>query len=298
MTSHGDDNPTTQRTRLSPGPRHMDHHTACLVVIHGEGLGKRVDLDQARVVIGRSPEADLHIPHGSVSREHCEVRVVDGRFEVIDLQATNRTQLNETPIERAELADGDHLTIGETILKFISRQSVEASYHEEVYQLATHDALTGLYNRRQFIEMMEREVARALRHGRSLSLCMIDVDLFKPINDEHGHIAGDGVLRQLAGVLARHVRGDDVAGRIGGEEFAVMLPEAPGEPAHAFAERLRAAVAAEVFHPGGTPCQITVSIGIASLGAECSDRSALMGAADRALYRAKSKGRNRVESSA
>jgi diguanylate cyclase (GGDEF)-like protein len=171
---------------------------------------------------------------------------------------------------------------------------VEASYHEEIYQLATHDALTELCNRRHFSELADKEIARAIRHQRPLSLCILDVDLFKPINDRHGHIRGDEVLRQVAAVLRRHARSEDVAARIGGEEFALLLPECAATDAALLADRLREAIATTTFAPGGEAQQITVSIGIAALSPARDTRPALMAAADAALYRAKSEGRNRV----
>ena len=294
MSRDPHDPPTTQRTILSDGPRPASPRSACVVVIHGEGLGRRADIDTARVRVGRSQEADLHIPHNSVSRLHCELWRDGDTYWVRDLGATNTTRLNDTPVAQSALVDGDHITLGESILKFISHSSVEARYHEEIYQLATHDALTEIYNRRHFIEMADKEIARAVRHRRPLALCIIDVDLFKPVNDRYGHISGDEVLRQIALLLRGHARSDDLAARIGGEEFALMLPECDAEAARAFAERLREAVAAAPFAPGGEPQRITVSIGIAELAADRDTRPALMAAADTALYRAKSEGRNRV----
>jgi diguanylate cyclase (GGDEF)-like protein len=294
MPSTPDDRDTTQRTELSPGPRRSGPQTACVVVIHGEGLGKRVDVGERPIIVGRSHECDLQIAHPSISRQHCSIWRDAGGYRVRDLGSTNRTRVNESRIEEAALADGDHVTVGETILKFISHASVEARYHEEVYQLATHDALTELYNRRHFLELLEKEIARAQRHERPLALAILDVDLFKRVNDEYGHIAGDGVLKQIAEVLRQHVRGEDVAARIGGEEFAVLLPEAEPGAAIAFCERLRESIAATPFAPGGTPRTITISIGLADLAASRTDRSAIMRAADAALYEAKEQGRNRV----
>lgn len=285
---------TTQLTLLSAGPRRSGPRSACVVVIHGEGLGKRADIEDKPVVVGRSQEADLHIPHKSVSRQHCQIWRDGEAYRIRDLGATNRTRVNEQPVTETLLADGDHVTLGESILKFISHSSVEARYHEEVYQLATHDALTELCNRRHFIELVEKEIARAQRHGRPLVMCIIDVDLFKPVNDQYGHAAGDGVLRQMAAVVRRFVRGEDIAARIGGEEFAVLLPESDLDAALAFADRLRLAVADETFVLGGEPRRITISIGVAGLGPGREDRSQLMQAADGQLYRAKEEGRNRV----
>ena len=286
---------TTQRTILTPGPLRPAPRTACVVVIHGEGLGRRADIGDAPVLVGRSHEADLVIAHKSVSRAHCRIWRDDGTYRIRDLGATNTTRVNESRLEGdATLADGDQVTVGESILKFISQDSVEASYHEEIYQLATHDALTELYNRRHFIEMADKEIARAIRHQRPLSLCIVDVDLFKPVNDRYGHISGDEVLRQIAALLRRHARNDDLAARIGGEEFALLLPECGSEDAAVLADRVREAVAEAAFAPGGEPRQMTVSIGVASLAATRETRQALMAAADAALYRAKHEGRNRV----
>ena len=293
-TDRDDERDTTQRTELSSGPRRAGLHSACVVVIHGEGLGKRVDVDEKPIIVGRSQECDLHIPHPSVSRQHCSIWRDAESYRVRDLGSTNRTRVNDERIDGAVLADGDHITIGETILKFISHASVEARYHEEVYQLATHDALTDLCNRRHFLELLDKEIARAERHGRPLALAIVDVDHFKRVNDEHGHIAGDGVLKQIAEVLRAHVRGEDIAARIGGEEFAVLLPEESPDAARAFAERLREAIAAAAFAPGGEPRRMTVSIGLAGLSTARATRTALMRAADEALYAAKEGGRNLV----
>lgn len=289
---------TTQRTMLSAGPTRPAPRTACLVVIHGEGLGRRVDVEDAPVLIGRSHDADLSISHKSVSREHCRVWREGDIYRIRDLGATNPVEVNDQRIDACNLADGDHVTIGESILKFISQTSVEARYHEEIYQLATHDALSDLFNRRHFCELADKEIARSVRHGRLLALCIIDVDLFKPVNDHYGHIEGDEVLRRLAAVVRTHVRDGDIAGRIGGEEFAVLLCESDTGAAEAFAERLRLAVAATRFSPGGDPMQVTVSIGIATVSAERTTRASLMAAADAALYRAKAEGRNRTRVSA
>ncbi len=286
---------TTQRTLFSEGPMHPAPRSACVVVIHGEGLGKRTDIRDQPILVGRMQDADLLIEHKSVSREHCRIRREGLRYLLTDLGATNPTRLNDARIDGdAELHDGDRITVGETILKFIAQNSVEARYHEEIYQLAIHDPLTELFNRRHFCALADKEITRAVRHGRPLALCIVDVDLFKPINDCYGHIAGDEVLREIGAAVRRHARGDDVAARIGGEEFALLFPECSLEDAAQTAERLRAAIEATHFVPGGQPHRITISIGIAGLAPDRQARGPLMAAADAALYRAKATGRNRV----
>ena len=295
MTSDIRSDDTTHSTLFSEGPSQPSQGSACVVVIHGEGLSKRIDIHDRPILVGRSQDADLVIEHKSVSRQHCTLWNQDGQFHIRDLGATNPTRLNDMCIDQeALLRDGDRITIGESLLKFIAQDSIEARYHEEIYQLAIHDPLTNLHNRRHFCETADKEIARAVRHGRMLALCIIDVDLFKPINDIHGHITGDEVLREIGAIVRRHARGDDVAARIGGEEFALLLPECSSEDAVQIAERLRSAVAATDFMLQGQPHRITISIGIAGLSPDRASRGPLMAAADAALYQAKREGRNRV----
>ena len=285
---------TTQRTRISLGPDAPALHTACVVVIHGEGLGKRADVSGARVVIGRSHEADLTIPHPSVSRLHCVLWLDQDRYRIKDLGSTNRTRVNDRVIEDADLADGDHITIGESILKFISHASVEARYHEEVHQLASHDSLTDFSNRRHFFELLEKEVARADRKARALSLAILDIDHFKRINDQHGHLGGDVVLRRIAELMRAGLGNEELVGRIGGEEFAILFPDLSDDEVQRRCEALRMAVAETRISLGEMQVHMTISIGIARLGPANPDRPALMRAADAALYRAKDQGRNRI----
>ena len=268
---------------------------ACVVVIAGERLGRRVDIDRRKIVVGRSEDADLCIPHSSVSRRHCEFWKDGDTYRVRDLHATNPTRVNDIAVEESVLEDGDHIAIGECLLKFISPTSVEARYHAEMQQQATTDAHTELPNRRHFVETVDKEITRSLRLGLPLAMCIVDIDHFKKINDQFGHIAGDDALRQMALILRGFVRSGDIAARIGGEEFAVVLPETTAEDAAAtFAETLREAIAQATFTLHGEVRKITVSVGIAGMCPGRETRSTLMHAADAALYRAKDEGRNCV----
>jgi two-component system cell cycle response regulator len=170
--------------------------------------------------------------------------------------------------------------------------------YEDTRRMATTDALTGLLNRRAFIEAVERERARSDRHAFPMSVLLLDVDHFKRINDVHGHGCGDAVLQGVARVLEGVARRSDFVGRWGGEEFVVALPQTGEAGARVAAERLRRALAAAMHSgppPDCRPLQVTGSIGIASSEAPWSI-DALVGAADEAMYAAKSRGRNRVES--
>lgn len=160
---------------------------------------------------------------------------------------------------------------------------------------ARTDFLTGLVARRRFVELADREIASAKRYGRRLSLLMIDIDHFKRVNDSRGHSVGDVVLQGVARVLSSALREVDVVGRVGGEEIAVLLPEADRAGAAFTAERLRRAVADASFAPAeGPPLRVTVSIGVAELAGRPANLDMLLSEADAALYEAKSRGRNRV----
>ncbi|MCQ4167539.1 GGDEF domain-containing protein [Tahibacter harae] len=287
-------NTTQRRTLRPPGGRSARQGSACVVVIHGENLGLRLELDDKPVVIGRSPDVELQINHRSISRLHCRIWREASGYRIRDLDSTNKTFLNEQPILEAELRDGDHIGVGDSVLKFMEQGSIEARYHEELYQLATSDPLTGLYNRRQFQELMEKEILRATRHLRTLCLALVDIDHFKPINDRYGHPAGDVVIRGIAQLLRHNARADQLIARIGGEEFALVFAEQSLADAVASAERLRRVIELNSFELGGKPATVTVSLGVAQWRRGMSGLSDLMRAADQQLYRAKQGGRNRV----
>jgi diguanylate cyclase (GGDEF)-like protein len=170
-----------------------------------------------------------------------------------------------------------------------------ARLYERTKQLSITDGLTKLYNHRFFQDALKRESARSVRHKTALSLALLDIDHFKRFNDTYGHQQGDVVLQEIARVLRGQVRSLDVVARYGGEEFAIIMPDAAAEVAGGIAERLRAAVAAhEVPGPAG-PLGVTISLGVATVPhPEITSPAGLIAAADRALYRAKELGRNRV----
>jgi diguanylate cyclase (GGDEF)-like protein len=169
--------------------------------------------------------------------------------------------------------------------------------HETVQQQAVTDELTGLFNVRQFHSRLDNEIDRAERFGTPLSLVMLDIDKFKAVNDTYGHQQGDRVLVEVARVLRRLSRDVDLPARYGGEEMAVILPQTDLGGAELGAERMRAAIEAMQIPrlDGGGMLPITASFGVASFPAQAADKTALIAAADAALYRAKRGGRNRVE---
>ncbi|HXZ16583.1 MAG TPA: GGDEF domain-containing protein [Roseiarcus sp.] len=172
------------------------------------------------------------------------------------------------------------------------RQKAEQTA-DSLREKATHDALTGLFNRGQFLALGEAEWARARRYRRPISMLMLDIDLFKSINDTHGHDIGDRVIEQIAAIFLDRVRGTDIAGRLGGEEFGILLPETPPDAAVILAERLRLAVHDVRVAAQGKLVRVSVSIGVAGPDG-LENFAALVKATDTALYEAKRSGRDRV----
>jgi diguanylate cyclase (GGDEF)-like protein len=170
-----------------------------------------------------------------------------------------------------------------------------ALLHSEVQQLAITDALTGLYNRRGFFDLGQREIDRFQRFGRPLTAIMLDIDHFKEVNDTHGHSVGDQVLATLARRFRTNIRHVDILCRYGGEEFAILLPETDLFTASEIAERIRRSIADEPFQTDHGQMRVTISLGVTRALPETADLQALLERADGALYRAKSGGRNRVE---
>jgi diguanylate cyclase (GGDEF)-like protein len=269
---------------------------ACLVQVYGPDLGKRSSIGREAFNIGRSPRSDLCIDQASISRHHARITWDGERHHVADLGSTNGTHINDVPVSVAPLADGDFLRVGRAIMKYMSGDDIEASFHEAIYRMMTVDALTDTYNRRYFDDALEREIVRAGRYERPVSLVLLDVDYFKVINDTYGHVAGDQVLRQLAAAVRGKLRQLDIFARVGGEEFGLILPESDLETAKVVAERLRHLIGTALFRAADKEIACTVSLGAAEWHAEMKTPVTLYEAADKKLYAAKEGGRNRTES--
>jgi diguanylate cyclase (GGDEF)-like protein len=270
----------------------------CLVVIHTPSqshLGHRYLLAKQQMTIGRGKDNDIVLPSDCVSRRHSRVEQRGEEIFVLDLGSTNGTFVNDEPkpVKECRLNRGDQLRIGDTIFKYLSGSDVEAQYHEVVFLMRITDGLTNLHNRKQLDTLVEEEIARARRHDRELSVLMLDIDHFKKINDTHGHLAGDSVLRNLAAMMQKRLRPGDKLGRYGGEEFCAILPETSLENAAVIAEELRALVAGASFRAESQEINVTISIGAGALreGMLATD---LYQSADKMLYQAKRTGRNKV----
>ena len=266
---------------------------ACLVVIYGSELGKKHNVDRSILNLGRSSRADIQIDQESVSRNHARIVSTGKALLLRDLGSTNGTYVNDDLIDEHVLHDGDLVKIGRTILKFLSSGNIENAYYEEIYRLTTIDGLTQINNKRFFLESLDRELSRAKRYNRSLSLLMFDIDRFKSINDNYGHLAGDHVLKSLATLVKSKVRREDVFARYGGEEFTITLPENEAAGARAMAEKVRRLIGKARFKFEDIRIPVTVSVGGAVSGEDDLAES-LIKRADEKLYEAKNAGRNCV----
>jgi diguanylate cyclase (GGDEF)-like protein len=273
---------------------------ACLVHIYptGPSMGCRYPLSEKSLSVGRGEDCDIRIQDNSVSRRHAKIEPSADGYYVHDLQSTNGTFVNDKQLDGAWLLqDGDYVRVGNCIYRYLAGGNIEAEYHEEIYRLTILDGLTQIHNQRYMTEFLEREVARSQRHNRPLSVLMFDIDRFKTINDTHGHLCGDFVLRELAGCVRDSVRREDLFARYGGEEFVLVLVETPHADAVLVADRMRESIAAHLFRFESATIKLTISIGVASTtGDPGLNPATLVRIADEKLYQAKRTGRNKVVS--
>jgi diguanylate cyclase (GGDEF)-like protein len=209
-------------------------------------------------------------------------------------------RLADPPIRDAFTPDGRHIRVHCTVTANGGRMLTYCDVTDLVRnaqlleKLATIDSMTGLYNRRHFMTLADAEWGRFQRYQRPLSMLAIDIDHFKSVNDRYGHAVGDDAIVSVANACQQSKRSSDIAGRLGGEEFFMLLPETDLAQAVVVAERLRERVAAHILHVHKVRFNVTVSIGLAEASVSMSGTDALLRAADQALYQAKRDGRNRV----
>jgi diguanylate cyclase (GGDEF)-like protein len=298
-------------------------HTLCAEV------AQAMEADTVAVYLreegGLELSAGLGVPEGAVGRP-CSTRshplcarVARSRRPVVSRQVSARgrgaaPELRDVrsalaaPLSRLEGVDGV-LVAGFRAARPIPEQEVEllgafaelaaaacrnADEHAAMRRAAALDSLTGCLNHGAFQARLREEIERSQRTGGSLALALLDVNDFKGINDRFGHLSGDAVLRSVAGALVKQARETDIVARYGGEEMALILPETDGWGAHAIAERIRKAVAATPHPTDQCALRITVSAGLSTWPGSADTAEALLDAADKALYRAKQGGRNRV----
>ncbi len=290
----------TQVLRAEPGLVQHTGGSDCLVVIYtreGRGpLGKRIQLDGPvqELTIGRDVQNSLVLEFEGVSRRHARLAKRDGVWWVHDNNSTNGTYVNDVLTRETPLRNGDRVKVGDVILKYLSAGDLESEFIETISQMMVTDGLTQAANKRHLTEKVTDELNRSARHGRPLSLVMFDVDHFKKVNDTHGHVAGDVVLKEIASLVRSRVRRNEVFGRYGGEEFALLLPETTLQGAVTLAQELCVLVGSTPFLFDRTRIPVTISLGVAQWNPAIRTTDEFIRAADAKLYQAKRDGRNRV----
>jgi diguanylate cyclase (GGDEF)-like protein len=269
---------------------------AYILFMSGPLQGKLHCLEKNKTVIGRDDSVDIQIKDIRISRQHFQINIIEGVAVLEDLGSTNGTYVNGQRIKSHTLIDGDKIQIpGSVVIKFAYGDKGEQMFHEEFYHMANFDAVTGASSRHYFMKRLDEEFSYAKRTKIPLSLLMIDIDFFKKVNDNYGHLAGDLALNHIAKQINQTIRSEDILGRYGGEEFAVILRGIDNSGAVQLAERIRRAIEANPMKFEDQNIRMTVSIGVSTLAQENYNvPKELIDIADQCLYTAKESGRNRV----
>jgi len=271
-----------------------------LIMVRGGMTGAMFRVDGRTTSLGRSVENTHSIHDATVSRRHASLtHDADGRTWLTDLGSSNGTYIDGKrliPHQPVRLEQGGRIQLGaSTVLKYVGLDPCEERFQREMFDRATRDNLTGLYNRAYFLEQIGPRCDQAISRGMILAILMVDIDHFKRINDDHGHDVGDAALREVAKVLRDSTRSDDLVARYGGEEFLAALPVAAEAGAVDRAERIRQCLLQRPIRAGSETLRLTVSIGLSHADRNRAwNVAGLISSADAALYEAKRAGRNRV----
>jgi len=303
-----DDESGETQTRPAPGTNSVSgERRPALVSLRGELLAVPIPLERDVVILGRALEADVRVNDSRASRLHARIIVERDpannsvRCRIADLASTNGTLLNGQPLTEAVLNEGDKIAIGDHLFRFDMLDEIDREFQQQIHRLLSHDELTGLLTSKSFFSELRREAARAEVKSHPFCVLMMDLDYFKEVNDNYGHLVGSQTLEALGDVIKKALRAGDVAARFGGEEFAAFLLDADYAQGLVAAERVRAAVENHEFPAArkdvpsdGKTLRITISIGVAAFPDDAKDPIQLVELADSALYRAKRSGRNRI----
>jgi diguanylate cyclase (GGDEF)-like protein len=291
-----DENWDTGVTNIVP-PEPSKADRAYLIILAGDGLGEMHQLIGDEMVIGRAGRASVLLRDDGVSRVHARLRRDGDRLVVEDMGSRNGTFVNGSRLSAPMVVrDGDKIHVGHrTVLRLTFHDALDDAFQKQLRDAAMYDALTHVYSRRYFVDRLEAELQFATRHEAPLALILLDLDHLKDVNDSFGHAAGDRVLAEMAAAVQTHVRAEDLFGRIGGDEFGVLCRGTPLAVAASFAERVRVLVNMLEIDVGPQTVKMTVSVGVSAYPElTCESPNELVNAADRALYVAKARGRNRV----
>ena len=279
----------------------VDQRHPYLVIYIGNDSGHRHKLHRGTMTIGRSSQADITIADDRISRIHCIIEWMGDTIRIDDQGSTNGIYVDSKAVNQAILTNGVPIQLGHSIMKIEYKTEAEIQAEESLLYKASFDSLTGIFNRHHFTRLASMEIAYASRYKLPVGIIMIDVDDFKQINDQHGHIAGDSILSQFSNIVIENKRTEDLFARYGGEEFIIMpRGEVNKNLMYIQCERIRKAIDAYVFCFDGTNARITASFGFSLIKVESVDTEKVLQnmirKADEALYLAKKHGKNRTES--
>lgn len=267
-----------------------------LTIIQGEPFGQVFHIPDGATVIGRSPECGLRLMERSVSAHHARLLRQGNLVVIEDLKSTNGTALNNNNLSIPKSLEPDDLIkIGKTVFRYRDNH-LDAQTTESLHKKGTTDPMTGVFNKEHILMQLAASIEVA-KQGYPLCLVMIDLDHFKKINDTHGHLAGDYVLKESCRLLRDSIlRAEDIFGRYGGEEFTLIMPDTPFNTALQVAERVRASIQTHGFVFDSKKIPVTASLGVTLWKPQYATVEAMIDAADKLLYEAKRGGRNRVVS--
>jgi len=286
---------TTRLTKLQISSSTAPAQCACLIQYSGDTLGRRYFLYETEVRIGRLTSSSVMLYDDSVSRQHARIISLGDDLAIEDLGSSNGTFINNEPVlSRTVLNDGDVIRIGDILLKYFSSDNIENVFHDNIYRMATIDVGTGLFNKQYLFETLESEYRFSRDFCRPLSVIYYDLDLFKKINDVHGHRCGDFVLRKCAQLAKTCMRKQDVLARFGGEEFVAVMPDMTKAAAVEIAERIRKTIQDHDFEFERARVNVSVSLGVSEDQERFKSYIDLLDDADHKLYQSKKAGRNCV----
>lgn len=268
-----------------------------LIIVAGSSIGKLYHLHASELVAGRSANCDIWIEDNTISRKHFRIKKTGTVYSIQDLNSTNGTFVNNKRIKTAELKAGDKIQISkDTIIGFDFFDEDRKISEQKRYEMGVIDPVTNTYNKSFLLQRLSDEFAFSHRQNQPLSLLMIDIDYFKMINDNYGHLAGDKVLRDVCASIKKTIRSDDVFCRYGGEEFVIIMRNTDCQAAVNLAERIRKKVEGLEIQYEDQSVRVTISCGVSSLkDKNFSDYVGMLSEVDNYLYKAKGAGRNQVQ---
>jgi diguanylate cyclase (GGDEF)-like protein len=290
----GFDEDTTADNITPPMPL-LGREDISILVLSGPSAGQYRKLPRDGGIIGREADVDFPINDPGVSRRHALIAREDtNAFVIRDLESRYGLYVEGEKVERHMLSDGDRIQMsGETVIRVRYQDPKETEILDNLHEAVIRDSLTGVANRRYFLERLEQEFGYARRHNAPLTILMIDVDHFKRVNDARGHPTGDQVLRAVGRALHGAVRVEDVVARYGGDEFMVLSRGYDTSEGERFAARLLKTVREKAIRVGQDQFSVTVSVGVATYHrGEPESLMQLIARADAALYQAKLRGRD------